>query len=202
MAYIQLLLIQENVTLKETHMNKPTQNIQAIRSHKWITDALITLMQNNSFQELTVKEILLEADVSRQTFYRHFTSKEDVLQCYFDELCNDFFRALDSLQVKTIHNIILIYFQYWEQHKEIAALLYTSVGQSILVAEYAKALEVSLSQIRTMLTLEDASFTYAKDFIIGGLFSIKKHWIENGTKETPEELAALVIHMLQNVLRD
>ena len=57
---------------------KNSQNPSSIRSKKEITDALIKLMQDNPFSEITVKQIVLETGLERKTFYNNFSSKDDV----------------------------------------------------------------------------------------------------------------------------
>lgn len=44
-----------------------------------IAEAAMPVFTEKGFEESTVADILTAADVARRTFYRHFTSKEDVL---------------------------------------------------------------------------------------------------------------------------
>ena len=180
-------------------METKTTNLQAQRSKKWIVDALIKLMHQDPFQTLTIKEIYLEADVSRQTFYRHFKSKEDVLQYYFDDLCAQFIQQLSALKDQSLERVFTNYFEFWENHKALVALLFSQVGQSILTDAYIRALHLSLAGLKIENTGQRESAAYIQDFVIGGLFAIKKKWIETGAKETPAELARLVTSIVRNV---
>ena len=56
-----------------------SSNPSALRSQKEITDALLLLMQKYPYDQISVKQILLEARIARMTFYRNYDSKEDVL---------------------------------------------------------------------------------------------------------------------------
>ena len=66
-------------------MNGST-NPSAIRSKTEICEALIRLMKDHPYEEITVKQIALEAKLVRKTFYRNFDSKEDVLETILDKL--------------------------------------------------------------------------------------------------------------------
>ncbi len=57
------------------------------RSRKAIMEAFISLLEEKSYQRITVQEIIDGADVGRTTFYAHFPTKDDLLA----ELCNDIF---------------------------------------------------------------------------------------------------------------
>ena len=58
-------------------MNK-SQNPSALRSKQEITDALLALMEKYPYNEISVKQIVLETGLVRKTFYRNFSSKDDV----------------------------------------------------------------------------------------------------------------------------
>lgn len=51
-------------------------NPTALRSQAVIAQAALFLMEKKDFSKITVKEICREADLSRQTFYEFFESKE------------------------------------------------------------------------------------------------------------------------------
>ena len=72
----------QSINISKTAKANPSQNLSAVRSKKTITETLLYLMAKYPYTEITVKHILLEADVSRKTFYRNFSSKDDVLNSY------------------------------------------------------------------------------------------------------------------------
>src|SRR5215204_1387506 len=60
------------------------------RTRDSLGDALIALMQEKSFDTITVQDVLDRAHVSRSTFYSHYSDKDDLLMSDVDE----FFEAL------------------------------------------------------------------------------------------------------------
>ena len=63
------------------------------KSKKAIKDALLELMYEKDFKQITVNELLKRANISRGTFYAHFSNLEDVRQ----QLINDLFAHADFL---------------------------------------------------------------------------------------------------------
>src|ERR1041384_7324401 len=60
------------------------------RTRDALGDALVALMQEKSFETITVQDVLDRAHVSRSTFYTHYSDKDDLLMSDAEE----FFEAL------------------------------------------------------------------------------------------------------------
>ena len=72
-------------------MNKQTIN-QAIK--EYITQALLLLMQEKAFNMIRISEITTKAGVNRVSFYRNFSSKEDILHQYLREQFDQHFQQV------------------------------------------------------------------------------------------------------------
>lgn len=44
--------------------------------------------ENESYEDIKIKDILDLSGVSRQTFYRHFANKNELLNHYFEQIIN------------------------------------------------------------------------------------------------------------------
>lgn len=62
-----------------------------IKSKQAIMMAFIDLLETKSFEQVTVKEIIERAHISRSTFYAHFETKEDLLASLCDQLVDHVF---------------------------------------------------------------------------------------------------------------
>ena len=51
-----------------------------------ITQALLILMENKDFEKITITDIVNKAGVVRMSFYRNYTSKEDVILKHLYEI--------------------------------------------------------------------------------------------------------------------
>lgn len=56
-------------------------DVRVKRTYDQLIEALIRLLSQKSFDDLTVLEICNEANVHRATFYKHFIDKHDFLNC-------------------------------------------------------------------------------------------------------------------------
>ena len=75
-----------------------TANPIALRYRRMILDAFAALTRTTPYGEITILRIVQEADVSRQTFYRHFRSKDEILAAMLQRIADGVTERLQSLQ--------------------------------------------------------------------------------------------------------
>lgn len=56
------------------------------RTQQLLRTSLLALVREKGFETLSVQDIIDRANVGRTTFYAHFSNKEELLLCGFDEL--------------------------------------------------------------------------------------------------------------------
>ena len=86
-------------------------NPSAIRSQKWIANSLISLMQKKMIKDITVKEVMEKSDLSRQTFYQVFDSKEEVLEYYMADLFEEYLKRREIEIVNNLCDAGKVFFQ-------------------------------------------------------------------------------------------
>ena len=57
-------------------------------------NALLNLLKTQPLNKITVTQITKESNLTRQTFYRNFEDKEDLVNWYFEKLCLDSFKEM------------------------------------------------------------------------------------------------------------
>ena len=162
----------------------PTKNPSALRSKKKITEALLLLMKQYPYTEITVKQILLETDISRKTFYRNFLSKDDVLNSFIDTIFQDYVIAIQQQKQKysLIQTLDVIFF-FCEKNKEILFILRDNRLLYLLLEKLNMLILNEHNRYISELQenhLESQLFTeYIIYFNIGGVWNLIFRWIEN-----------------------
>lgn len=72
-------------------------------------DALLALMNEKDFKEISVSDIVRAADLNRGTFYKHYQYKEDILNEIMDEVITDLidsyrqpYKDVEVLEIKKL----------------------------------------------------------------------------------------------------
>ncbi len=55
-------------------------NPTALKSQQWLAQTLLDLMEEKQYNDISIKDICIKADLSRQTFYNYFDSKEELFR--------------------------------------------------------------------------------------------------------------------------
>lgn len=170
-------------------------NKTALKSQKRILEALLTLMEQEEYNDITVKNICRQADISRQTFYYLFESKEEIVVYYINSFLDEMEQYINDNNIISIYDLVYTYFSAIDSNenikKFISIMSITPIFVDILLKFMAK--------IHVIKTNRQAGIVdyYAHNFVSSGLHGIFLLWIKN-QKEIPlKELVDLV----ENILR-
>lgn len=147
-----------------------------------IADALLAKMKEKPFDKITADEIIAAADVGRMTYFRNFSSKQDVLTYKLIRHweTNSEERNLRERKKFNIDNAA-DFFEINFLLKDTFDLIYSAGQQSALLNAFYKIMVPS--------TTEDAFLKYRERFYAYGLFGLLDEWIISGYKETPQQMA-------------
>jgi len=164
----------------------PTTNKSAIRSQMEITQALMNLIKEKPYAEITVKEILIDSKISRKTFYRNFESKDDVLKAYILRIMCEYSDEVLKKKYITLPDIVDIAFPFCESKKELFLLL----SKNNLLNMILDALNVNIPKLHYAITGLDISSdtAYMLAFNIGAFYNVLQKWIEGGMQDSAEEI--------------
>lgn len=95
--------------------------------------AAMKVFARRGFTATRVEDVLEEAGIARRTFYRYFTSKEDVLAAVYELATGELLGALDeaSVAVDSLSGVRAGVDLYLDFHVENAALFRVLVEQSV-----------------------------------------------------------------------
>lgn len=155
-----------------------------------LADALIQLLEVKPIERITIPEIAELAGVGRTTYFRHFTTKEEMLTYKYVCLWNRWAQE-HSLTVRNTFILEngLTFFQY---NLSIRKLLEITYKRNLQTALYESFRQIMKPQCGT-----DPLDCYQSRFYSYGLFGLLDEWVLRGFCETPEQMAAIVSDLLQ-----
>jgi len=172
------------------------ENKQILRSREWIFKALTHLMKNKKFQDISISEITNKAGVARLTFYRNYSSKEDIIlyegRKIYAELKEDIENSNfeDNIVYNSIRKVILVFNHY----ADLFELLVRDKLEYLIMQSF----EVEISDMLKNIFGIDSNEKYKVKFYEGALFSIAVEWIKNSRQETVDDMTDIIFKLVIN----
>lgn len=164
------------------------RQIQATRSR--IVSAMMQLTREKPLSEITIQELTELADVSRMTFYRNYTSREEVFLSHIHEILAQY-QEDDAQQNPEGHfydkDRIRHGFSYFYQYKDfVNALIHCGFSDIFL----QNLTEFALS--KWLKDPKDNLQRYRLVSFVGIMFNSYLNWIQSTQALTLDELTNLV----------
>lgn len=178
-------------------------DIRFYRTNQLITSAMIRLLKEKNFDQITVKNICEYAGISRSGFYLHYLDKYDLVEKHQRELMNQVNTLLKNTSPTqlTKETLMLHMLNYLKNDGQLIALLISDHGSSEIQAQVKSLLKKNaMENVLSHVNIEMASEIekeYFVAFISNALFGVLQEWINNGQKETPEYL----VHLINKIIK-
>ncbi|WP_179134608.1 TetR/AcrR family transcriptional regulator [Oceanobacillus timonensis] len=155
-------------------MSDTSNNPSAIRSQECLTDALLYLLEEKSFQKITIKEIAEQAVLDRSTFYRHFDSKNAVLERYLHQLAQEYLRRLDVGENMDMGKVASIFITFWMENIDFIRIIRKNDLDSLLLKAFNKHLPSihRLTENKFAYAISEENMEFALAFNAGGMRNI------------------------------
>ena len=95
----------------------------AEHSRQKFVSALLFVMKQYDYKEITITQLAQEAKLSRKTFYRLFPDKDAVLMLYFNEIFSECLTRFKTQNIHRYWEVVQVYFDFWESKREFLSLL-------------------------------------------------------------------------------
>ena len=99
-----------------------------------LAEAMKTCMKTTSVDDITIRQIVEVCGVTRQTFYRNFLDKYDLINWYFDKLLLKSFEHMG--EGTTVYDGLVKKFEYLKEHGREPKAVYHSDPDAHYVREY------------------------------------------------------------------
>lgn len=159
-------------------------------TQKYILEAYKNLLTTQKYEDISVCDICKKAGVSRMSFYRNFTSKEDLTVKGFDSIVHKIQKEVNQKSVN-VYNVVRECFVIFRDYKDIiSSLQHTEIFQSII--------SNSTQNLQDNFNIDyiNKSARYAPLFYVSAVYFVIINWLKNGANESPDEMARLITPLI------
>jgi AcrR family transcriptional regulator len=171
------------------------------KSQEAIKKAVIELMTEKSFNDITIQDISDRANVNRSTVYVHYLDKYDLLDKLIDEHINKLKEINDWACEKEWVDATQIFFEYFETNylffstmlaSKAAAPSFRSKFLEFLIEEFKDKMDKGKNQGLS----EDVIVNFAANAYVG----VWESWLKDGLPKAPHVMADELGSLLERIV--
>lgn len=167
-----------------------------------LAEAMKTCMRTMPVEKITVKEIIQECGTTRQTFYRYFLDKYDLINWYFDKILLESFEHMG--EGTTVYEGLCKKFQYIEEEKLFFKAAFRNDQQNclrehdfqLILAFYTRQIEE-----KTKEPISE-NLRFLLEMYCQGSIYMTVQWVLGERKSTPQEMAKALVSAMPSELYD
>lgn len=177
---------------------------ESLITKKVIAYSLKKLMEETPFQKISIRQIMEQAEIRRQTFYDHFQDKYELLAWIYQQDISE--NISDFLDYEKWHKVIYRILAYFERQQKFYrnALAYSEQNSfdhyflehtqgllNIIIADLARNYPTSSST---------ANLDFNAEFLSHAFVGLTKEWLMTGCQRPADELAQDVVLTLEKAI--
>ncbi len=150
--------------------------------------ALLELMREKPIEKISIEEMTARADVGRSTYFRYFKTKDEVLAFKLCCMWKRFAERHELNYEEDEGESARLFFEFCLSIRDISDMLYAAGHQNVILAAYL--------QIMMPEPQEDVGDYYCSNAVAYALYGLVNAWILRGYRETPEQMARLILDFI------
>lgn len=171
------------------------------RTRDRLGDALVELLVQKPFDDITVQEVLERAGVSRSTFYSHFSDKNDLFLSDADEFLEGMAMALSrfgdkSERVAPVQELLAHIAEVRPFYNALVASGKIQDVWELGREHFARGIEQRLAEIPRAHSIPRDRRAAVAHGLAGSLFSLLSWWVQHGMTLSAEEMDKLFHKMV------
>lgn len=167
-------------------MRQKVQNVSKSTNYvnKQITATLIDMLEKEALETISIRDLCQQAQIGRASFYRHFTSKEQVLKTYISHISEEWMGQIFQEQGLDLADQMRMIFEHFIRHEAF----YRILNRRGLIYLIKNNIIEAFGPKPQVPALE----AYASAYVSYTLYGWIEVWFSRGMQETPDELASLI----------
>ena len=170
---------------------------RVLMTRRMLKETLTEMLHETDIYHVSIRELCQRADINRTTFYKHYGSQFDLLSDMEKDLL-DFLSRTITEHAENPAQIIRSSCEYLEEHLDFVRLIINNNVDPLFpqkLLNLAAVREAILS--KTAGRPDSGLHEYVFNYITYGAYRILCVWLNKDRREPPEEIADLLLSLIQ-----
>ncbi len=183
-------------------------DLRIVKTHKALSDTFLVMLEEKTFDEITVNELCERAMVRRATFYKHFADKYDFFGFFIRQTRDGFLKEQHRYSKENApYSFYVFVFQscltFMKEHERLIHNVLKSSALSslldILSDEIYRDVLLKLREEQKQGIRYKVSPEFMASFYAGGIIRVLQLWLLSQEKMSEEELIVEVKTVLDSL---
>ena len=178
------------------------QDKRTKRTRAWLLETLLELVGEKDYSEISITELTEKADVARQTFYRNYSSKDEILLSRLDEIRDEYLlKVQKNLESKHDPNWDFEVNQMvnlWRGNETLFKALQKAGLAFQALEKFTEIFSLLHMKVQKLQKL-DEKHQYLVYYLSGGVYMVLNKWFENDMNVSVELLTDLFKKAAENI---
>ena len=176
-------------------------DIRVIKTKKAIRDATLFLLSKKNIEDISITELANTAQINRKTFYNYYQNIYQVIDEIENETVEKFVSAIKATDWYNGNELDFrkVFFCVTESVRDnmefFRYLLNISKTSLIIVKVETTLKEKAKNYFKQYIDITDDIMTLAMDYVVSGMFSVFRRWLQSGQKMSISEVTENVGRM-------
>lgn len=179
------------------------------KTKQLIQKSFMQILDNKSFEIITIGDITKHAKINRGTFYLHYKDKFDLLDQIEQQLFADLGNHIDELQSnyspthtfeKEQEQLAATLFSSIKMHSPLLKIFLSNHGRAgfhlRFRAAFSEKVRVNLERNDSINAKLKVPMEYFLSFITSAFLGLIEQWVQNDLDKTPQEMTSIYINII------
>jgi AcrR family transcriptional regulator len=158
------------------------------RTHQLISNALVTLAQQDGYDAITIRDITDYADISYSTFFRHYPDKDSLLMSIMRDVIEELRELLKGQDAGEDGTIL---FQHVAENQALYRVLLGGLNSSAIVRDVQSMIITEIVRDLDSRPEGDIPIEIAANHIAASALALVKWWVDNDMPYSPERMGTI-----------
>ncbi len=171
------------------------------RTRALLSEALVALMMEKRYDDITVRDLLDRANVGRTTFYAHFQDKDDLLQSGFGRIVDQLSQGpvgAGAPAGQLLPSLELL--RHIQSHRFLYLAMFRSQAITFIVKNIQGQFSGWIEQRLALLAgdhVPTVPLSVLANFVAGTFLTLVQWWMDSKTVYSPEQIDSMFWRLAQ-----
>lgn len=172
-------------------------------TREWTFEALHKLLETKEYGSIKISEIIIKAGISRATFYRNFSNKDDIVKLKVKMFFENFYLDITNYNKHIDHNdetvLISRFFRSVDEEEKLTSTVIKTNLEYLMEQGILQIINMQKDQFYKLVKSYKNIDKYTMEIVASSAWTLLSRWIKTGKQESALELVDIYISTFKSV---